>query len=133
MSRSPVDEADEPTGPPGKKPGTVAELAGLTRVFTPTQAAAVLRDIGLEDITECALRTRAYRKQIPFHLNGHRIIFTAEDLREIAEGKACRPRDLAQESPQAAPARARPPRRTPRRDQSPGSSDAWRARRSRDG
>lgn len=117
----------------GESREPVEQVSGLIRVFTPAQAAKALRGIGLEDMTECALRTRAYRKQIPFHLNGHRIIFTAEDLREIAEGKACRPRDLAQESPQAAPARARPPRRTPRRDQSPGSSDAWRARRSRDG
>ena len=39
-------------------------------------------------MTECALRTRAYRRQVPFHLNGRRIRFTAGDLREIVEGQA---------------------------------------------
>jgi hypothetical protein len=73
------------------EPSEVAQLIGLAPVFTPAQAAELLRSIGLDEITECALRTRAYRKQIPFHLNGHRIIFTTDDLREIAEGKPCRP------------------------------------------
>jgi hypothetical protein len=44
----------------------------LPWVLTPARAAELLRTAGLEDITECALRTRAYRKQIPFHRNGHR-------------------------------------------------------------
>jgi hypothetical protein len=76
---------------------TVAQLIGLSQVFTPAQAAEVLRGIGLDAMTACALRTRAYRKQIPFHLNGHRIIFTAEDLREIAEGQAVRPQPAERE------------------------------------
>jgi hypothetical protein len=36
-------------------------------------------------MTETALRSRAYRRQIPFHLNGRKITFTESDLREIAE------------------------------------------------
>lgn len=64
----------------------------LPRTFSPTEAAEILRDLGLVEMTECALRTRAYRRQIPFHLNGRRIRFTAADLREIAEGQARRPR-----------------------------------------
>ncbi len=38
-------------------------------------------------MTEARDRTRAYRKQVPFHLNGRRITFTLSDLKEIAEGK----------------------------------------------
>ena len=64
---------------------------GLPQVFSPAGAAKILRDLGLTEMTECALRTRAYRKQVPFHLNGRRITFTLGDLKEIAEGEACRP------------------------------------------
>jgi hypothetical protein len=106
--------------------------SGLPRVFTPAQAAQVLRDIGLEDITECALRTRAYRKQIPFHLNGHRIIFTIEDLREIAQGTPCPPRpptDLP--DPPSTPAPLTPRRTAPRRTISTSKSESWRAKRPR--
>jgi hypothetical protein len=114
---------------------TVAQVIGLAQVFTPAQAAEVLRGIGLDAMTACALRTRAYRKQIPFHLNGHRIIFTIEDLREIAEGQSIRPQpaereaDVAAHASTATPARAarRAPSRVPR--QLP--ADAWRARRPR--
>lgn len=72
---------------------TAADLSalGLPQVFSPADAAGVLRGLGLRDITECALRTRAYRKQVPFHRNGRRIVFTVDDLREIAEGEAHRP------------------------------------------
>src|ERR1700677_903233 len=90
---------------------TGAQLVGLTQVFTPAQAAEALRSIGLDAMTACALRTRAYRKQIPFHLNGHRIIFTIEALREIAQGQAIRPQPAAHEA-QAADT---PPPRTVRR------------------
>ena len=62
------------------------------QLFTPAQAAEILRSLGLTEMTECALRTRAYRRQVPFHLNGRRIRFTATDLREIVEGQAQRPR-----------------------------------------
>ena len=67
------------------------ETLDLPRVFSPADAVHVLRGLGLTGMTECALRTRAYRKQVPFHLNGRRITFTLGDLQEIAEGKACRP------------------------------------------
>jgi hypothetical protein len=95
------------------------------------EAAEVLRSLGLVEITECALRTRAYRKQVPFHLNGRRIVFTLGDLREIVEGEERRPqrRDGAV-TPRAAP------RPTLRRRQLPRSSatsaEPWRARGSRD-
>jgi len=111
-----------------EEPGEVAQLIGLTHIFTPAQAAEVLRSIGLDDITECALRTRAYRKQIPFHLNGHRIIFTIADLREIAEGTPCRPpasQDNGPREPAAAPERVKAPR-ADSQDQ-----DVWRAKRPR--
>ena len=64
---------------------------GLAPVFSPAQAAEILRSLGLEDMTECALRTRAYRRQVPFHQSGRRIIFTIDDIREIAEGQPHRP------------------------------------------
>jgi hypothetical protein len=64
---------------------------GVPRVYSPAEAAAILRQAGLREMTECALRTRAYRKQVPFHLNGRRITFTLSDLTEIAEGQAHRP------------------------------------------
>jgi hypothetical protein len=112
-----------------EEPAEIAQLIGLAPVFTPAQAAEVLRSIGLDEITECALRTRAYRKQIPFHLNGHRIIFTVEDLREIAEGRPCRPladrgsglRETIVMSEQA------------KQSTSGQDRDVWRARRPRHG
>ena len=64
----------------------------LPQLFTPAQAAEILRSLGLTEMTECALRTRAYRRQVPFHLNGRRIRFTAGDLREILEGQPHRPK-----------------------------------------
>jgi hypothetical protein len=110
------------------------QFIGLTQVFTPVQAAEILRSIGLEDITECALRTRAYRRQIPFHLNGHRIIFTIDDLREIAEGKVCRPQadEATDPSERLAPA-ARPTAASRRKSAraSHQEHEAWRARRPR--
>ena len=102
----------------------------LPRLFTPAQAAEILRGLGLTEMTECALRTRAYRRQVPFHLNGRRIRFTATDLREIVEGQAQRPR-----SPDEARALPPPSRRAPR----PSSShrhkrppQTWRARSPRE-
>lgn len=83
---------------------------GLARVFSPAQAAEILRSLGLEDLTECALKTRAYRRQVPFHQNGRRIIFTVEDIREIAEGQPHRPEPQAQ-ADRATPAATRPSRR----------------------
>ena len=72
---------------PGQRGVPSVELAfGLPHVVSPGEAARLLRAAGLTELTECALRTRAYRKQVPFHLNGRRIVFTLADLREIAEG-----------------------------------------------
>ena len=106
----------------------VPEALGLPHIFLPSEAAELLRNAGLSEITECALKTRAYRKQVPFHLNGRRIVFTLDDLREIAEGEACRPQPPAPAttdlpSPQSARAR----RSSPRRAQPP--AEVWRARR----
>ena len=73
-----IDAAGEPTAheaPAASVSGHPGEL-GLPLLFSPAEAAAVLRDAGLRDMTECALRTRAYRKQVPFHRNGRKIIFT---------------------------------------------------------
>lgn len=100
---------------------------GLPQVFSPADAAAVLRGLGLTEITECALRTRAYRKQVPFHLNGRRIVFTVDDLREIAEGEACRPpargaAPIHRSAPVSA-AHRRLPTRSSKRE-----AGAWRAR-----
>jgi hypothetical protein len=96
----------------------------LPRLFTPAEAAEILRHLGLPEMTECALRTRAYRRQVPFHLNGRRVRFTSSDLREIVEGQAQRP-EPADASPQA---RNQAPRRSLTR-----SADhpplIWRARR----
>lgn len=64
----------------------------LPQLFAPAEAAEILRRLGLTEMTECALRTRAYRRQVPFHLNGRRIRFTVSDLREIVEGQARRPK-----------------------------------------
>ena len=101
---------------------------GLARVFTPEQAAGVLREIGLDGITDCALRTRAYRKQIPFHLNGHRIIFTLADLREIAEGQAFRPQVAAHDLPDEDDPGGEAPER-----ENKAVDGEWRARRPRHG
>lgn len=114
-------------------------LTGLPRVVTPARAAELLRGAGLEEITECALRTRAYRKQIPFHRNGHRIFFTMEDLCEIARGTAYHPKasDRPHEAaPREHPAPApRPPlvKRRKALQANDHERERWRARRPRDG
>src|SRR3954453_13640849 len=102
---------------------------GLARVFSPAQAAEILRELGLADLTECALRTRAYRRQVPFHQSGRRIIFTVDDIREIAQGQPHRP-----EPPTRAERSAPAPVASMRRHRSPSEvRDAmrtpWRARR----
>jgi hypothetical protein len=114
--------------PPAGETTAVLDALGLPHIFSPVEAAQLLRNAGLAEITECALKTRAYRKQVPFHLNGRRIVFTLDDLREIAEGEACRPQPpapAATDLPSPQPARAR--RSSPRRAQAP--ADVWRARR----
>jgi hypothetical protein len=112
---------------------TAAQLIGIAQVFTPAQAAEVLRSTGLDAITACALRTRAYRKQIPFHLNGHRIIFTIEDLREIAQGQAIRPQPAEHEVQAADTAPPRTVRRAKPRVPRQVPADLWRAKRPRHG
>jgi hypothetical protein len=112
-------------------------LSTLPRVFIPARAAEIPRVAGLEELTECALRTRAYRRQIPFHLNGNRIVFTMEDLREIAQGTAYRPVNDGY-SGQATPPEPSPPapRPGPARRTAPPAGDSeerWRARRPRGG
>lgn len=106
------------------------EALDLPQLFTPAQAAEILRYFGLTEITESALRTRAYRRQIPFHLNGRRIRFTATDLREIIEGQARRP--LPSTNPQATTPSQTPPRRHAARRSSAraatATGEAWRAR-----
>lgn len=109
------------------------QFHGLAPIFTPARAAEILRSLGLDEMTECALRTRAYRKQIPFHINGHRLTFTLADLREIAEGRAYRP-EPPSEAARTEPAPRRPGsarRRAPARTQV-APENAWRARRPRD-
>jgi hypothetical protein len=108
---------------------TTVDLAALDlpQLFTPAQAAEILRGLGLTEMTECALRTRAYRRQIPFHFNGRRIRFTASDLREIVEGQAQRPPERA-ESEARPSARPSAPRRSPARVATP-PRETWRARR----
>jgi hypothetical protein len=97
---------------------------GLTQVFEPPRAAEILRDLGLTGMTECALRTRAYRRQVPFHRNGNRITFTLDDLKEIAEGQASRP------EPRERRERARSDaRRQARRADGASHNGPWRARR----
>lgn len=98
---------------------------GLPQLFTPVQAAEILRSLGLTEITEAALRSRAYRRQIPFHLNGRKITFTASDLREIAEGQARRPESAAARLPKAS---ARPESRRSPRHTAGHPQVAWRAR-----
>ncbi|MGH3409198.1 MAG: hypothetical protein ACRDRJ_42880 [Streptosporangiaceae bacterium] len=99
----------------------------LPQVFHPGEAARILRGLGLMDITECALRTRAYRKQVPFHLNGRRIMFTFDDLREIAEGEACRPRPPVL-APAPVPTLRPSMRRRPLPQHDVTADDRWRAR-----
>lgn len=103
------------------------QFFGLAPIFTPARAAEILRSLGLADMTECALKTRAYRKQIPFHINGHRLIFTLDDLREIAEGDAHRP-EAPTEPDRPTAAVPRKTRRRRRTDTSPVSPARWRAR-----
>jgi hypothetical protein len=88
--------------PPASRPDHVSSAGlDLPQLFAPGEAAEILRHLGLTEMTECALRTRAYRRQVPFHLNGRRIRFTADDLREIVEGQPRRPesRVVAPQSP----------------------------------
>jgi hypothetical protein len=112
--------------------------AGLPQVFTPARAAEALRAAGLQEMTECALRTRAYRRQIPFHLNGRRIFFTMEDLREISQGVAYKP-EVDKYPEQGPPHKHDVPtlRQTATRRKAPQVNDAvdgqWRARRPRGG
>jgi hypothetical protein len=110
---------------------TAIDLAALDlpQLFTPAQAAEILRSLGLPEMTECALRTRAYRRQIPFHLNGRRVRFTASDLREIAEGHANRPQPAPDADPADGPVPAPRQRRKPAALKvAPASGEAWRAR-----
>jgi hypothetical protein len=104
-----------------------AEL-DLPQIFAPAAAAEILRHLGLTEMTECALRTRAYRRQVPFHLNGRRIRFTAGDLREIVESHPRRAQSADATSPR--PTRSQPARRSMTRhaDHPP---QTWRARQSR--
>jgi hypothetical protein len=101
-----------------------APLDDLPPVFEPPRAAEILRGLGLTGMTECALRTRAYRRQVPFHRNGHRITFTLDDLKEIAQGQASRPEPTERRE------RARTTARQPRRADGASRDGAWRARRS---
>ena len=103
----------------------------LPQIFLPMEAAEVLRSLGLAEMTECALRTRAYRKQVPFHLNGRRIVFTLGDLKEIVEGDERRPQRRDGTVTPRAPSRPAPRRRrSPRRGAA--SAELWRARGPRD-
>jgi len=115
--------------PRASRPGSHASATelGLPQLFAPAEAAEILRHLGLTEMTECALRTRAYRRQVPFHLNGRRIRFTADDLREIVEGQPRRP-----EPKDAAPQSA--PRQAHRRSQARAADhppQTWRARQPR--
>ena len=103
----------------------------LPRLFTPAEAAEILRGLGLSELTECALRTRAYRRQVPFHLNGRRVLFTVADLREIVEGQAQRPSSPEPDAPARPPRATRPSARSLRSPSRTGIStpEAWRARR----
>jgi hypothetical protein len=102
---------------------------GLARVYSPAQSAEILRELGLDELTECALRTRAYRRQVPFHQNGRRITFTVDDIREIAEGQPRRPepRTRADRSVPASPLPVRR-RRSPTEARDIRQAP-WRARR----
>jgi hypothetical protein len=114
--------------PQASRLGSHTPVTGLDlpQLFAPAEAAEILRHLGLTEMTECALRTRAYRRQVPFHLNGRRVRFTASDLREIVEGSARRP-EPADAAP-SQPSRRQAPRRSLARsaDRPP---QTWRARR----
>lgn len=99
-------------------------LLDLPRVFSPTAAAQLLRDAGLTEMTECALRARAYRRQIPFHRNGRRIVFTLTDLRKITTGEPQARAHQPEATTTAKPAHRRPPPPYPT-----STTDRWRARR----
>jgi hypothetical protein len=118
-----------------EEPAAPGPGLSLTPVFGPAQAAGILRGLGLTDMTECALRTRAYRKQIPFHMNGRRITFTVDDLRDIAEGQARCPSEPAEPRTSAASAvpKTRRPQRPAASPAGPADPDPWRARRPRNG
>lgn len=102
----------------------------LPQLFNPAQAAEILRGLGLTEMTECALRTRAYRRQVPFHLNGRRIRFTACDLREIVEGQPHRPSPVDRQ--QVPLPRSQPTSRRSQAHRSERPPEAWRARSPRD-
>lgn len=109
-------------------PTTVpSSLDDLPAVFELPRAAEILRGLGLTGMTECALRARAYRRQVPFHRNGNRITFTLDDLKEIAQGQASRP------EPQERRERRHPDARRRARGSGASHDGAWRARRSFDG
>jgi hypothetical protein len=109
-------------------PTTVpSSLDDLPAVFELPRAAEILRGLGLTGMTECALRARAYRRQVPFHRNGNRIMFTLDDLKEIAQGQATRP------EPRERRERARSSGRQARRADSGTHDGAWRARRTFNG
>jgi hypothetical protein len=109
-----------------------ANALDLPQLFTPAEAAEILRSLGLSEMTECALRTRAYRRQVPFHLNGRRISFTVADLREIVEGQAQRPRSPEPDTADTPAQALRPAARSRRSPARAGvtTQGAWRARRS---
>ena len=99
----------------------------LPQLFAPAEAAEILRRLGLTEMTECALRTRAYRRQVPFHLNGRRIRFTADDPREIVEGQS-RPPEPKDSAPQSARRQAHRRSQARAADHPP---QTWRARQPR--
>jgi hypothetical protein len=84
-------------------------------------------------MTETALRARAYRRQVPFHLNGRRIRFTASDLREIAEGHPRRPQEPAAATAKEQGVKPSTARRSPARngERQTGErpQETWRARK----
>jgi len=108
--------------------GHLGEL-DLPLLFSPAEAAAVLRDAGLRDMTECALRTRAYRKQVPFHRNGRKIIFTLSDLHGIAAGEPYSPERRDETAPAAT---SRPAHHHPSSRRAAADTDPWRPRQPRD-
>ena len=113
-----------PPGPAG--PGIDPTALGLPLLFSAAQAAELLRRLGLTEMTECALRTRAYRRQVPFHMNGRRIRFTASDLREIVESQARRP--LPADAPEAASSNGRRASRRSSARNGRRPQQTWRAR-----
>jgi hypothetical protein len=125
---SPGDSSSSSIYVPMTADVTASDLSalGIPQLFSPAEAARILRSLGLTEITECALRTRAYRRQVPFHLNGRRILFTLSDLREIAEGQERRPQPGAgAATPGATP---RPVLRRAPLQQGTTTPDPWRAR-----